>query len=139
MACINTGIGNSFLKFTFSDDEGKVIASFRMNPADIKLSQRCQELSSYFEGLTEKTSENATLEDAVKLNNEVEEKICYLLGYDARQSLFGQISATSVLGDGNIFVGLVMEKIIEAVGPEINRRKQSMADAVEKHTAKYTK
>ena len=79
------------------------------------------------------------MEDVVKLNNEVEDKICNLLGYDAKQSLFGQISATSVLGDGNMFVVLVMEKIVEAVAPEISRRKQSMADAVAKHTAKYAK
>lgn len=138
MAAINTGIESSLLKFTFSDDEGEVIASFRMNPADVKLAQRCQEVSSFFEKLKEKTPENATLEDAVKLNNEVEDKICYLLGYDAKQSLFGQISATSVLGDGNMFVVLVMEKIVEAVAPEINRRKQAMSAAVEKHTAKYT-
>ena len=139
MSAINTSIGSSLLKFTFSDDEGDVIASFRMNPADIKLAQRCQEVSSYFEELKEKTQENATLEDVVKLNNEVEDKICNLLGYDAKQSLFGQISATSVLGDGNMFVVLVMEKIVEAVAPEISRRKQSMADAVAKHTAKYAK
>lgn len=139
MASINTGIGSSLLKFTFSDDEGEVIASFRMNPADVKLAQRCQEVSSFFEKLKEKTPENATLEDVVKLNDEVEDKICYLLGYDAKQSLFGQISATSVLGDGNMFVILVMEKIVEAVAPEINRRKQARSSAVEKHTAKYTK
>ena len=138
MAAINTGIESSLLKFTFSDDEGEVIASFRMNPADVKLAQRCQEVSSFFEELKEKTPENATLDDAVKLNNEVEDKICYLLGYDAKQSLFGQISATSVLGDGNMFVILVMEKIVEAVAPEIKRRKQAMSSAVEKYTAKYT-
>ncbi len=138
MAAINTGIESSFLNFTFSDDEGEIIASFRMNPADVKLAQRCQEVSSFFEDLKEKTPENATLEDAVKLNNEVEDRICYLLGYDAKQSLFGQISATSVLGDGNMFVILVMEKIVEAVAPEIKRRKQAMRTAVEKHTAKYT-
>ena len=138
MAAINTGIESSLLKFTFSDDEGEVLASFRMNPADVKLSQRCQEVSSFFEELKKKTPENATLEDAVKMNNEVEDKICYLLGYDAKQSLFGQISATSVLGDGNMFVILVMEKIVEAVAPEIERRKQAMSAAVEKHTAKYT-
>ena len=138
MAAINTGIESSLLKFTFSDDEGEVLASFRMNPADVKLSQRCQEVSSFFEELKEKTPENATLEDAVKMNNEVEDKMCYLLGYDAKQSLFGQISATSVLGDGNMFVTLVMEKIVESVAPEIKRRKQAMSAAVEKHTAKYT-
>ena len=38
-----------------------------------------------------------------------------------------------------MFVVHVMNKIVEAVGPEINKRKQSMAKAVAKHTAKYQK
>jgi hypothetical protein len=41
--------------------------------------------------------------------------------------------------DGNLFVTHVMEKINELILPEINKRKQTMAQAVAKHTAKYTK
>lgn len=139
MAAINTDIGSSLMKFTFSDADGEVVASFRMNPADVKLAQRCMELVSYFEDIRDKTPETDTLEDAAKQNDELEDKICYLLGYDAKQSLFGLISATSIMGDGNLFVTTVMDKIVEAVGPEIQKRKQSVAAAVEKHTAKYAK
>ena len=139
MAAINENISTSLLKFTFSDEEGEVIDSFRMNPADVKLAQRCNEISTFFEDLRDNTPENATLEDAVHLNDELEDKICYLLGYDAKQSLFGLISATSIMGDGNMFVVHVMDQIIKAVGPEIKKRQQAMAKAVSKHTAKYKK
>lgn len=137
MAAINSGIGSSFLKFTFSDDDGDILASFRMNPADVKLIQRCQDTSDYFENLSGKVPENAGVNDVLTFNNEIEEKICQLLGYDAKQSLFGLISATSIMADGRMFAVHVMDKIIEAVGPELERRKQSMAAAVAKHTAKY--
>lgn len=136
---INENVSSSLLKFTFSDEDGEVVASFRMNPADIKLAQRCQEVSAFFEELRDKTPDNATLEDAVKFNDELEEKICYLLGYDVKQSLFGLISATSIMGDGNLFVVHVMERITKAVGPEIKKRQQAMAKAVSKHVAKYVK
>ena len=139
MAVINSGIGSSFLKFTFTDGDGDVVASFRMNPADVKLVQRCQEVSEYFNELRDNTPETATLEDALKMNAEMESKICYLLGYDATETLFGLISATSVMADGNMFIVHVMNKIVEAVGPEIRKRKQSMEKAVAKHTAKYQK
>ena len=139
MAVINSGIGSTFLKFTFTDSDGDVVASFRMNPADVKLVQRCQEVSAYFNDLRDNTPETATLEDALKMNAELESKICYLLGYDATETLFGLISATSVMSDGNMFIVHVMKKIVEAVGPEIRKRKQSMEKAVAKHTAKYQK
>lgn len=137
MSTINTSIGASLMKFTFSDSDGDVIASFRMNPADIKLAQRCQEVSAYFETLHDSVPDTATLEDAIRFNQEMEEKVCYLLGYDAKDSLFGQVSATSIMADGNLFVTHVVNKIADAIGPEINKRKQNMENAVKKHTAKY--
>ena len=121
------------------EDMGEQIASFRMNPADIKLVQRCQEVSAFFEDLRDKTPDNATLEEAAQFNDEMETKICYLLGYDAKQSLFGLLSATSIMGDGNLFIVHVMDQILKAVGPEIKKRQQAMAKAVSKHTAKYQK
>lgn len=139
MAAINKSVSSSLMKFTFSDEDGEVVASFRMNPADIKLVQRCQEVSAFFENLRDKTPDNATLEEAAQFNDEMETKICYLLGYDAKQSLFGLLSATSIMGDGNLFVVHVMDQILKAVGPEIKKRQQAMAKAVSKHTAKYQK
>ena len=139
MAAVNTNIGSSLLKFTFSDEDGEIVASFRMNPADVKLAQRCQEVSAYFNNLQDTVADSDTVEDAVKFNDEVEEKICYLLGYDVKPSLFGLISATSIMGDGNLFVVHVMDQITKAVGPEIKKRQQAMANAVSKHTSKYTK
>jgi hypothetical protein len=132
----NINIGSALLKFTFTDEDGEVFSSFRLNPADIKLGQRCQELSAHFSGLSERIPQTATVEDAVKFNDELEDKICYLLGYDAKQSLFGQISATSIMADGNMFAVHVMNQIIDAVGPEIEKRKNAMKKAAQ-YTAKY--
>lgn len=119
------------------EEEGEVLSSFRMNPGDVKLAKRCQEVSEYFKKLENALPENAKLEDAVKFNDQLEDKICYLLGYDAKPSLFGFISATSVMEDGKIFALHVMQAIIDKVVPALAKRKQSMAAAVAKHTAKY--
>jgi hypothetical protein len=132
----NISIGSAFLKFTFTDEDGEVFSSFRLNPADIKLGQRCQELAAYFSSLSERIPQTATVEEAVKFNDEMEDKICYLLGYDAKQSLFGQISATSIMADGNMFAVHVMNQIVDAVGPEIEKRKNAIKKA-EQYTAKY--
>ena len=69
MAVVNKSVSSSLLKFTFRDDEGGVVAFFRMNPADIKLVQRCQEVSAYFEERRDKIPDNATLEEAAQYNN----------------------------------------------------------------------
>ena len=136
MAAVNVDISPSLLTFRFLDADDEVVAYFKMNPADIKLAQRCHDLSSYFDGVESSLPENATMEDVIKINDELEEAICNLLGYDARRSLFGQISATSIMEDGNMFVVHVMNKIISEVEPVLKQRQAAM-QAAAKHTAKY--
>ena len=133
---IETSLSSSFQKYQFTDD-GDVIASFRMNPADVKLAQRLQNAGAFFEELGDKLPENATLDDVIQFNDSIEEMVCEILGYDARASLFGMISATSIMADGNMFVFHVMDTIKEHALPEIEKRNKAMAAAVAKHTAKY--
>lgn len=135
---INSNLGGALLHFTFSDGD-EVISSFRINPGDLKLVQRFQAASAFFDNLEKNVPENATFEDIVQLNDNVERKICEVLGYDARESLFGRISATTILPDGNLFVSLVLDKIAEHAVPEIQKRNKAMVGAMEKHTAKYAK
>lgn len=136
---INTSFSSGLMKFTFTDTDGDVFASFKLNPADIRLAARCEEISKYFEELGKGLPQNAAVSDIVKLDDELEEKVCYLLGYDARSTLFSMMSATTVLPDGELFVAKVMQRIQEAIGPELRKRQQSMQKAVNKHTAKYQK
>lgn len=137
MASVNINIGSSLMTFNFRDADDIVVASFKMNPADVKLAKRCEEVADYFGKLRDDVTEQNTLEDAVKLNDEIEGKFCHLLGYDARASLFGMISATSIMADGTMFAVNVMNVIIKNVAPEVQKRAEAMAAAVEKHTAKY--
>lgn len=137
----NTNLGSSILKFTFTDDDGDVVASFRLNPADVRLASRFAEAAKSFANLAkeapaEATAE-ATAEDVLRYNDAVEEKICYVLGYDAHESLFGFMSATTILDDGEMFAQKVMKKIEEAVLPEVRKRKEALMANVRKHTAKY--
>lgn len=134
---INTDLGSSLLKFTFSDADGDVIAHFRMNPADVRLASRCEEVAAFFEEKKNTAPENATLADVVAYNDMLEEKVCYLLGYDAKPTLFGILSATTILADGDLFAFKVLDKIVDAVEPEIRKRKAKSQAAIGKYTAKY--
>ena len=138
MAIINTGIGSAFLKFTFSDDDGDIVSSFRMNPADIKAAIRSEEVSKYMEERKSALIGNMTAADMAKFNDELEEKICYVLGYDARSELFkAPLTATTILPNGDLFAVAVMDKIVEAVKPEIEKRRANMEMAAAKYTARY--
>ncbi len=134
---VNESLGSSILKFTFTDNDGDVVASFRLNPADVRLVNRIREAAEFFANAAQEAPVSATAEDILQYNNAVEDKICYVLGYDARQSLFGFMSATTVLDDGEIFAKKILAKIEEAAVQEIRKRKEALMAAVKKHTAKY--
>ena len=132
---INTGI----IKCTFTDEEGDIVAYFTINPTDVNLLKRIEEVSGYFESRKNNAPILASVEDLVEYNKELEKKIDYLLGYNASESIFNNITATTINPDGEIFAILVFEFINEKVRPEMQKRKQNMIAAADKYTEKYKK
>lgn len=137
---INKNINSGLLKFTFTDSDGDVFSYFKMNPADVKLAARCAEVSEYFDKKAEEAGGFASVGDLAKYSDELSEKLDYLLGYPASETLFGELmSPVTILPNGDIFAFVVLETIGEAVGTEIKKRKQKMQKAASKYTDKYTK
>lgn len=129
-------IDDGTMTFTFVNNEGEVFSSFRINPADITLMQRCEEVGEKLQAI--EISEASTAKDLKELNDQITEQINYLLGYEASETLFvPPMTAVTVLPDGRLFALVVMEQITELVGPELKKRQKKMAEAVEKYTAKY--
>ena len=137
---INANISSGLLKFTFTDADGDVFAYFKMNPADINLAARCSEVAEYFEKRSNEVSNNTTVQEMAQYSEELKEKLDYLLGYKASETLFdGLMSPVTLLPNGELFAFVVLDKIASAVEPEIKKRKQKMQKAMSKYTDKYSK
>ena len=128
---INTKIDDGILIFTFTNNEDEGFSSFKLNPTDINVAARAEELTEYFEQLKDSIQKVASGKEMAELNRQIEDKINYLLGYEASKDLFKEpITATAYI---------VLDKIAEAIAPEIEKRKKKMQAAVNKYTEKYTK
>lgn len=135
MGELNFKVSTGLLSIKFADENGDVLSSFKMNPTDVNIAKRCAEVADYFKGWEDKPI--STIDDAAEINRELEEKICYILGYDAKESVFGEVTATTVLEDGRMFGMAVMEAIANAVNEESRKRAKKSDEAVKKYTAKY--
>ena len=137
---INTKIDDGILTFTFTNNQNEIIASFRLNPTDVNIAARAEEVSAFFEK-TEETVKNVTsAKEAAKLNELIQDKINYLLGYEASKDLFREpLTATTVFGNGQMFANIVLDKVADAIAPEIEKRRKKMQAEVDKYTEKYTK
>lgn len=132
---VNSSVALGKMTFTFTDEDGEVFASFLLNPMDVNVAKRCDEVGNYFEKKSD--WELSSIDDLLRVNKEMEDKICYILGYDARESLFGNVPATTLLESGEMFVSVVVSTISDAVKAETEKRASRMKDAVEKYTSKY--
>lgn len=135
----NKQFNRGTIKFTFTDEDGEVFSSFRMNPTDVNLMKRAEEASARFESMKKDFPSNPTTDEIQALNQEIEEQINYLLGYDASEDIFGEVTATTVSQDGDIFAFVIMDAITEKLKPELEKRKQKMQRSIEAYTAKYDK
>lgn len=132
---VNSNIAVGKLNFTFTDEDGNVFSSFRLNPTDVNVASRCEEVSDFF--CKRQDKDPSSLDDVLKINDELEEKIAYILGYDARESIFGEVPATTVLPSGELFAETVLKAITNAVNTEMEKRNKKAAEAAAKYTSKY--
>lgn len=137
---INTNIDDGLLLFTFTNKQGEVFSSFKLNPTDVNVAARAEELEEFFSKAQESVKSVSSSKEMAEINKQIEDKINYMLGYEASKDLFREpITALTVFGNGQVFAYIVLDKITEALGPEIEKRKKKMQAAVNKYTEKYTK
>lgn len=134
---IKTDAVSGMMKFNLVDDDGDSVAFFRINPTDIRLVSRFQEAAVWFDEMAKSAPDGSSMEVIQRFNDDLEEKLSYVLGGNSRESLFGVIPAISIMPSGNLFAVEVFEKMHEAIGPEIAARKNKLQNAVSKYTAKY--
>lgn len=130
MEIINTKVG--YATFAFKDEEGAVFASFKINPTDPRLMERCKNIAKFFSDCAAGKVEGAN--DAAAFEKMVEDKFCTFLGYDCRESLFGRVAATDVMADGRTFANHILDTMIQKIGPEIAARRRAN---IARYTAKY--
>lgn len=134
----NTKLNTGLVTIRFTDEDGDVISYFKMNPADVHLAKRAEEISEYFATRSSEMHGETVVDDLIALDAEICAKIDYLLGYEASKTAFmPPMSATTILPDGTLFAEMVIDRIVSAVAPEVKKRSDKMKERVSSHTAAY--
>lgn len=135
---IDSKIDDGLLTFTFTNEEGETFASFKMNPTDVGVAARCEEVAAHFERRARDVKGLVTAAEAAEYDAELKEKIDYLLGYEARDTIFrAPLTPTTIFPDGSVFAFVVLDAVTAAIKPEIEKRRKKAQAAIEKYTAKY--
>ena len=70
---INTKIDDGILIFTFTNNENEVFSSFKLNPTDINVAARAEELTEYFEQLKNSIQKVTSGKEMAELNKQIED------------------------------------------------------------------
>ena len=65
---INTNIDDGFLLFTFTNKQGEVFSSFKLNPTDINIAARAEELETFFEQAQESVKNVSSSKEMAEMN-----------------------------------------------------------------------
>lgn len=133
---IKTDSMTGMMKFRLEDDDGDVVASFRLNPADVRMLKSLEAACADAQEMAENAPTVATTAEAEAYNDKLENLICGGLGIK-HDSVFGVIPGTSILPGGDLFAINVLSTVADIMTPEITKRKANMQSAAAKYTAKY--
>lgn len=133
---IKTDSMTGMMKFRLEDDDGDVVASFRLNPADVRMLKGLEAACAEAQKMAENAPTVATAAEAEEYNDKLESLIYTGLGVK-HEAVFGEISGTTILPDGDLFATHVLSTVADVMAPEIVKRKAQMQNAAAKYTAKY--
>lgn len=129
----NTQINTGLQEFRFTDNSGKVFASFFMNPGDLNVAKRFDDAARFF---AKNRGKKMNLVEFTAFNRVLEKKVAAAIGCK-RDDIFGKVPAATVLPDGDFFVAKVLKVVSDAVRAETARRRKVRMDAVNKYAGKY--
>ena len=138
MAKVNDISYNSgFQTFNFRDEDGELLTSFKINPSDIGLMARCEEVAEFFEKEKSFLENAKTPQQMLEANNAIERKIDYLLGTENDTVFKKPLTATTVMPDGMLFAELLLNTVLDAVKPEVEKRAKAKKERLDTYLSKY--
>ena len=95
--------------YNIKNQNGELLGSFRMNPADMSILERFKSVENVLENITEHVDMNKDFEEVEKeMSAIVREQINYLFDCDCADVLFGITSPFTIMKNGEFFLEQVI-------------------------------
>lgn len=121
--------------YTIENKRGKVLGKFEFRPTDTNIVKRYEEVVDFYNSY--QLPENPTETDMRTAEEEITNRISYLVGADAKEAFFSILGAFSPLANGELFVENVLSSIAKVIEREINTRTKKVQSRMNKYVAKY--
>lgn len=121
--------------YTIENKRGKVLGKFEFSPTDTNIVKRYEEVVEFYNSY--QLPENPTETDMRTAEDEITNRISYLVGADAKEAFFSILGAFSPLANGKLFIENVLSSIAKVIEREMNTRTKKVQSRMNKYAAKY--
>lgn len=121
--------------YTIENKRGKVLGKFEFRPTDTNIVKRYEEVVDFYNSY--QLPENPTETDMRTAEEEIMNRISYLVGADAKEVFFSILGAFSPLANGELFIENVLSSIAKVIEREMNTRTKKVQSRMNKYVAKY--
>lgn len=132
---IEVNVGDVLAPVIISDKNGTKVGAAFINTKDIRIPARITEIIEYMKSLD---VDGADYDALLKFDKALEDKFCYLFGYDCRRSLFGVVSPTTPCG-GKFAAVLIVEKVMECLSDDIKKKAAQRAEKINQYVKPHQK
>ena len=127
-------------EYTIEDKKGNVLGKFEMNPADMELVKRYEEVADAVSHITDGVDESKDIVDIlVEMEDKLSKQIDYLFNSKVSQNFFSITSPFSVLANGDFFIEDVLNKIGILIEAETGKRFKKVQTKVAQYIANHRK
>lgn len=122
-------------EYTIKNKRGKVLGKFELSPTDTNIVKRYEEVVEFYNSY--QLPKNPTETDMRTAEDEIMNRISYLVGADAKEAFFSILGAFSPLANGELFIENVLSSIAKVIEREMNTRTKKVQSRMNKYVAKY--
>lgn len=127
-------------EYEFLDANDNVMFKIALNPGDVGIASRYEEVVDYLNGLTVPTSDGVDIGDELdKIKEELGEKLDNVFNMPISSQIFSVMHPFAVLADGKLYIEEIVDKICGVIESELNVRTKKVQSRLAQYAAKYHK
>lgn len=127
-------------EYEFLDANDNVMFKIALNPGDVGIASRYEEVVDYLNSLNIPADEGVDIGvELDKIKTELGAKLDNVFNMPISSQIFSVMHPFAVLADGRLYIEEIVDKICGVIEAELNVRTKKVQSRLAKYTAKYHK
>jgi len=124
-------------EYTIEDKNGNVLGTFEMNPSDLELIKRYEEVAEKMAHISEGINQDDLIGSLIEMEKKINDLIDYLFNAKVAEKFFSITSPFTMLASGEFFIENVINAIGGLIESETGKKYEKIQAKISKYTEKY--